>query len=560
MRQGEDRSADRITALAIGLLACVVYLNALPNDFTFDSIHVVQKNPLVKDGLWAVVSTHYWAGSSESGDLYRPVTMASYWLNYRLAGADPRLFNLVNILLHGAVTGLFVILASRLAGPAAGAAAGILFATHPVHTEAVASVVGRADLLAALFVIAAWLQRKRPVVSCLLFLCGLGSKESAIALPALLLAEDLIKGRGLTRRDAARYLPYVVPIAIFLIARSAVIGPPMSEGPFGDAPIAVRLMTAIEAMGHYIRLTVYPMKLSADYRYNQIPLVVSPLDPRLLASLVGIALCGILAWVTRRRQPAAALGILVFFAALAPVSNILIPIGVVLAERLLYLPSAGFCLAAGAGIALLVEATPLRRLAASRLAAACLVAALPGALFAARAWTRTPVWRSQLTLFEATVKTSPNSALAHINLGSVYQSLGRLEEAEAEYRRAIAIGPDRKGAHHNLGTVLEATGRVEEAIEVYREAVRIDPADWETATNLGRALLSRGRSREAIPVLEEAVKRAGDRPIPMGNLAAAYLHAGDPERARRLAERVLASHPGDAAALRVLDAIADRAP
>ena len=556
-----------MAALVAAALACAIFLNALPNDFTFDDLPIVSGNPLVTDGgLWPALSSHYWAGTAPAGNLYRPLTTASFWLNHRLAGSGPDGFHLINILLHGAVTALLYLLARRLADPPAAAAAAILFAVHPVHTEAVASIVGRADLLAALFVLAAWLLRRRPILSALLFLAGLLSKESAIVLPALLLVEDaILRRRGPERARPAAYAPHLAAIAVFLLLRAAVIGSPlvgrpMTPGSFAGVSASDRLLTAIAVIGSDLRLLIWPATLSADYGFNQIPIVTSPAAPGFLAGVAGLLVCAVLALATRRRAPAIALGILVFFAALAPVANVFFPIGVILAERLLYLPSAGLCLAAGAAIGLLLDALGAPRRPASRLAAACLVAAAPGALLAARAWTRTADWRDQRTLFEATVRASPDSALAHVNLGSVYQSLGRLQEAEAEYRRGIAIGPERKGAHHNLGTVLEATGRIEEAIAVYRDALRIDPTDWETANNLGRALLSLGRSPEAIPVLEQAVKQAGDRPAPMGNLAAAYLHAGDLEAAGRLAERVLASHPDDAAARRVLDAVRERAP
>ncbi|HET9480911.1 MAG TPA: tetratricopeptide repeat protein, partial [Candidatus Polarisedimenticolia bacterium] len=256
-----------------------------------------------------------------------------------------------------------------------------------------------------------------------------------------------------------------------------------------------------------------------------------------------------------------ALGVLWFFVALAPVSNLPFGIGVMMAERLVYLPSAGLCAAAGETIAILAASAARRigRGAPGRSwpvpGATLLVAALPAALFALVSADRTRVWRDELTLWETTCRNSPRSALAHVNLGSVHQYLGRLEDAEAAYRRAIMIAPNRPGPYYNLATVMEATDRPEDAIRMYREAIRVEPLDVKARNNLGRRLLAQGRSQEAIPVLEEALAIEPTALHAAINLGGAYLHQGDLTRADRIATDVLASRPGEPGALRLKAAI-----
>jgi Tfp pilus assembly protein PilF/uncharacterized membrane protein len=613
-------------------LACAVHLNGVGNQFTFDDTYIIAENPLVTGdgGLVRVFTSHYWTPVNPRGDLYRPLAIASYWINYRLAGPSPASFHLVNLLLHAAVTAVAWHLFLRLSGSAlAAACAALVFAVHPVHVEAVVSVVGRAELLSALFVAAAWLLRGRRWLSLLLFACGLLSKENAIVLPGLMLIEDLCsRGQRPGARAALRAVtPYLLLAAAFVALRILVLGFPLASGtgPFAGVSSHDRILTAVAVIGRYLWLLLYPSSLSADYSFNQMPIVSTALDAGFLAGAAGIALSLVFVWLLRRRAPGVALGIVVTFVALLPTSNLLFGTGVVMAERLLYLPSTGFCLAAGAAM----EWAASSAFVASRrrvTAAACLMTLLPVSLMAVRSFMRTRDWRDPVSLFEATVRSSPRSALArfglatayqgegrlqeaeleyrrsleispdraethynlaallaqsgrpseaieeyraairlepgnqqaHNNLGPLYEAQGKLDEAEAEYRSAIGAAPGRPGPYFNLGVLLEARGRVAEAIEAYRDEVRIAPRDSRALNNLGRLLVASGNASEAIEVLERAVEQNAAAATPAVNLAAAWLEQGDAARAEAIARRVLADHPGDAAAMRVLEAARKR--
>ncbi|HZE88435.1 MAG TPA: hypothetical protein VE404_02750, partial [Verrucomicrobiae bacterium] len=197
-----ETDRTRLAPLLVALLAVAVYAGAVRNGVVRDDYYIVAHNPLVtgERSPWLIPVSHYWAGTDGTGDLYRPLTIASYWLNARVAGMAPWSFHLVNVLLHGLAAALVTVLALRLtASLAAASVAGALFATHPVLSEAVASIVGRADLLAAIFVLGAWRLRDRRGISLLLFGLGLLSKESAIVLPGFLVAEDLVRGRARAR-------------------------------------------------------------------------------------------------------------------------------------------------------------------------------------------------------------------------------------------------------------------------------------------------------------------------------------------------------------------------
>ena len=611
--------------VAVAVLGCAVYLPALRAQFTFDDTYIIVDNPMVTGGatLGDIFTSHYWAGEDARGNLYRPLVVLSYRLNFLLAGLNPWSYHLVNLVLHGLISGMVLHLARRLTGSwGAATATAILFATHPIHSEAVVSAVGRAELMAAVCVVAGWLWRDRRALSLALFVCGLFCKENAVVLPALLVIEDMMRGR--LRRTLRSLAPYLIVTGLFLAGRLVFLDPSAGDphGPFVGVPAAHRILTALDVFGRYLRLLVWPVGLSADYSFDQIPTVTSLLAPGVAIGVIaGVALLAA-GWLARTSRPAILTGVLVFLAALAPVSNIVIVIGVVMAERLLYLPSLGLCLCAGVLLASLARlAGPGRQLVAG-----CLLVSVSVSIYTVLSWRRALDWRSPLSLFEATVRTSPRSALAHFglasayqglgrtdqaeaaflasaeiaphragtwfnlgtlyeatartsdaieayeravrndpgyqlalnNLGILYQAEGRLDEAEALYRRAVESGVKSAGPAYNLGTILEATGRGGESIAWYRQAIEADPSHVMSLNNLGRQLIIAVRPGEAVPYLERAVAIEPEGELPRINLAVALYETGELERAEALASAVLEKDPLFAPAETLLEKIRSR--
>ncbi|MFQ5701903.1 MAG: tetratricopeptide repeat protein, partial [Acidobacteriota bacterium] len=535
----------RLLTLGVFLLACGIYVPSLADRFVFDDIYIILQNPSVTGaaGLGHIFLSHYWAAQDALGDLYRPLTILSFRLNYLVTGATPWSYHLVNLLLHGAVTAVALRLLRRLTGSLAAAAAGaIVFATHPVHSEAVIGVVGRAELLAAVCVLSAWLCRDRPWLAWPLFACGLLSKENAIVLPGLLLAEDLVSGRFLRR--VKRILPFLAMAILYLAARFAILGPRIGaiEGPFSATSVAERISTALDVFTRYLWLMIYPAKLSADYSFAQVPTLASPLEPGALAGAGCVLGILTLAWWARRRCPGVTLGIAAFLVALAPVGNFFFGIGVVMAERLLYLPSFGLCLAAGAGLAMIAS-----RAARGRprwvFGATVGIVAIPAALFGLRAAERCSDWADSLALFQATVRTSPRSALAQFGLGAAYQERGRWEEARTAYRRSLSIAPDRAETHYNLGTLYEAMGDIPAAIGEYEETVRLAPRHKQAYNNLGILHQRIGGADSAEADYKRAVEVAPESAAPAYNYAVMLDEKGRFDEAIRWYRRSLEIDP-----------------
>jgi protein O-mannosyl-transferase len=478
--------------LALFALAVVVHANALGARFTFDDFGLVVNNPAVPDGtsLSAVLTL-----PSATGGAYRPLTILSYRLD-RLAGEGPAIAHAMNVVLHATTTVLVFALASRvLRTVAGGVVAAAIFAVHPVHTEAVTSVAGRAEVLAALFVLAtllASLAAERTgaahpfrwrVASLAAFACALLAKENAAA--AVGLVALLHRRRGGSRRVrhiAALLVPYVAMAGVFVLIRRQIVGglttgapPPFLDNPLAYADAATRIRTALVVLAQYGSTLAVPLRLSADESFDQVPAATSVLDVRFvgaLAALGGVTLV-LAAW--RRRAPALAFAGLFAAVAIALTANVAFPIGTIKAERLLYLPSVGWCLACG----WLLRRWPRGGVQAA--AGAALVLAL-----GMRTWVRNWDWHDEFTLFTATAIASPNSARAQENAGAVYGQGGRLDEAIAHYRRALAIDPGSRSAALGLAVASELAGRPDDAARWRAHAATLPAARDDLVHALAR--------------------------------------------------------------------------
>lgn len=423
--------------LAVGTCAVVVYVGALWNRFAWDDLYIVVLDPLVHSpsGLWRAFGVSYWAGNLNT-TVYRPLTVASYVVDWAAGGATAW-FHAVNLLWHAAASVMVAVLARRWAGGAAGLVAGMLFAVHPVHVEAVANVVGRNELMAALFTLVAVyaaLERGSVLWSTAAMAAGLLSKENAAVAPGLIAFAWLVGLRPLpSRRTLAAFAAsWVLVACAYGGLRWAVLhsyGGVTTVAPVfvGQSPLTVRL-TALAALADVARLLVFPLHLRGDYSPGERTAITSALDPRLVLGLLALAVWGsLLAFCWRRGRRVEAFGLGWVGIAYAPVANLLFPIGVLLAERTLYLPSAGLALAVGAWV---------KNLAPRRLAVLTGLVLVAGG---ARTALRVPVWRDNRAASLALLEDAPRSYRAWDYLGWEYLWAGKTAKALEAFRRAAEI-------------------------------------------------------------------------------------------------------------------------
>ncbi len=510
-------------------LATGIYANTLDGELFLDDRPAIIENTWVLAGdARAIFTAPSWWGSHTKITTWRPLTTWSFALNHALHGLDPRGYHLANVVLHAAVSVLLAAVLLRLVPTATALAAAVLFAVHPIHTEAVASVVGRAEVLSALGFFAAWWcflvadaarARRRPeptlaieIAGTALFALAMLAKENAITLLPVLVFVDLLtappggivarlRGRGV------RYAALVVVAVAFVVVRVRLSGeltpaiPPL-DNPLVTLPVASRWMTAIAVVAYYALRLVFPLWLSADYTAWQIAPVASPLDPRFLAGLALLLAVPAALWWSRKRDQPVALGLGLMTIPFLLIANLLFLIATIMAERWLYLPSAGFCLVAGA---LLVRATAGRQASPGLPPRLLVPLAVLVVLLGVRTWTRNPVWRSPMAFFTALVETAPRSSLAHTGHADALAAAGRHAEALAEYARALAIAPTNWRAEYNRGNALLANGDLAAAIAAYERTLALEPDHTKAMVNLGAAETRRGNHAAAIAWLRRAL-------------------------------------------------------
>jgi Flp pilus assembly protein TadD len=562
------------------LPAAVALLAALPSlgpGFIHDDHRLIEQNRLVQETgrLPEILARGYWTvDDRQVPNLYRPVTILSFALNRMTTGPGAFGFRVVDLLLHVLVTVLLYGVARRMLPPAgvafrgAALAAALLFAAHPVHTEALGLVVGRSELLMALFTLLSlvlFLDGRRGWALALLPLAFF-SKESGIAAPLLLLAAGRLRptaspdrlpaGRKQAEAGAGAMTSLTTPgfaaMALgvtlgCLVIRCFVLGGilPQAFTHFIDNPIAHlpwprSLFTALAALGREALLLVWPVPLSIDYSYASIPEAASLFDARalfggLVALLVGAGV--VVAW---KRFPAAAFALLLFALPLLPVANLLFPIGTILAERLLYLPSAGACLLAGLALAPWLEAerSGRRRIALAGLAIVTI-------LMAARGAWRFRDWRDDRTIFAAAIRLYPDNVRAQFNYGAASERTHDDGEAERAYRRAVAVWPQFSDAHYNLAGLLGRSGRWREAGEEYRAALAEQPGNVTYLVNAGHAAAQAGELARAQELLERAVGLDRSSAPGWTDLGAVRLQAGDAAGALAAWSEAARLAPGD---------------
>ena len=551
-RQGWRRHSWRL--FSIWALLLIAYSNSFQAGLVFDNSSVIGQDPRIRQATpqnIASILTGRYRYSTNTAGLYRPLTTFSYLLNYTVLGNGPRPagYHWGNLALHDANVALVYALGIAVFGETAPAwALAAIWGLHPLLTESVTNIVGRADLLAAFGVLAGLLCYVRAASAAgrqrLAWLAGmtaaqavgLFSKESAVVLPGLMLAYDLTWfDRTTWRMRAPAYGALALPFAAFFYLRGHLhlqMLVSFADNPLLNAGFWTARLTALNVIGKFLWLFLWPARLSADYSYNALPLfswrASSWEDAKALlaiaACLGAVLLASVLALRGRRAGKPMLFFLAFFFVAVSPTSNLIVFIGSIMAERFLYLPSVGLAGCAVAAIYMLGQRNPLRRLATVRVTWAALgVACLA---LAARTYARNFDWKDELSLWSSAVNVSPGSAKAHYNLGKALESLpGRLPEAIAEYQVSLQIDPDHADVHNNLANALLAVpGRLPEAIAEYQAALRMEPDRVEPHNNLANALAKiPGRLPEAIAEYRAALRIRPDNTEVHYNLANALL-------------------------------------
>lgn len=537
MRKPPDPRTEVVTTdwtaiLAVVGVALAASVAGIANNWAQDDLHLIMGNVRIHDlGNWrALLSSPFWP-SPYSQDLYRPLTSLLLAFEWAIGAGAPVVFRVVSYVLNVAVALQVFALGRRLMPRNIALAVALLFAVHPVHVEAVALGVGQGELivgLIALLMTTRYLDRRRTnsltwhdwaVLGALYVIASL-VKEQGFVLPGLLVFVELVFIQGAAgaraRQLAPGYAFLSALLALMLVLRSLVLGGDLAGSFTAEALVGLsmtgRALTMLRVVPQWVRLLAWPAHLQSDYSPQEL-IASSGLGPLeafgLLLLVAGLAT----AWFARRRAPVLSFGLAWCAVTLLPVSNVLVPSGIVLAERTLFLPSIGFVVAlGGVAAALWPRLIAMRPELVRDLGFACAALVVLGIL---RSAERQRVWRNEPYFAVRSVQDAPRSFRTQRGYGDLLFAIDKPGLALEAYRRAIALSPPGQAwrVRNNLARWFRMTGeRAQEVVEL-RASLASEPAQGDIRGYLVAALLALGQYGDAAGEADSAMARGGSATV-----------------------------------------------
>ena len=564
------------------MIAFGTYFPCLNGERIWDDHYLVEENPFFRSPVFSLEVFRKHLFSESLSTYYRPVQNLSYMPDYWLWGDSTTGYHCTNVLVHALAAWLLFLLLCRIVPtlwkPGAAASVGSFFIAsvwlvHPVHNAAVAYISGRADSLAAFFALLAWLawfrargangrmaQAACGILSALLFLLALCSKEIALVWALLFCLHTLLFERSLSRRGRMVSLSGLAAVvAIYAILHSL---PGLRAGAPGvvPEPFGGRVILALRALGDYCGLMFAPVRLMMERSLGPAEMYASrsgwwrSLAFEYLSILGAIALAAV-TWLCLHRGEGRSLrrfGALWFFVAFVPISN-LIPLNAEVAEHWIYTASIGFLLMLAGAVAMLPAR--VRQWSAALVPVAMLALAL-------RTNDRAADWANGETFARQTIASGGATPRLLTYYANELGRKGRLAEQEQVYRKMLVIYPEFIMARINLGVCLQKQGRKEEArplldIGHANMVVSTVPRNWNAALNAAGQMHKEGRSAEALALVREWMPANPDTWELAGFVGNVLRETEGPGRALAVVEKYahahwwhLPSHMGMASLLR----------
>uniref|UniRef100_A0A6I8PEM0 Protein O-mannosyl-transferase TMTC3 n=1 Tax=Ornithorhynchus anatinus TaxID=9258 RepID=A0A6I8PEM0_ORNAN len=618
--------------LIVGIVAAC-YWNSLSCGFVFDDVSAILDNKDLHPStpLKNLFQNDFWGtpmSEERSHKSYRPLTVLTFRLNYIFSKLNPASYHLLNVIFHAVVSVIFLKVCKLFLDGRSSEVASLLFAVHPVHTEAVTGVVGRAELLSSIFFLAAFLsytKSKGPdntivwtPIAATVFLVAVATlcKEQGITvvgiccvyevfvaqgytLPLLFTtAVQILRGKGSIPYSMLQTLLKLIVLMfstlLLVVIRVQVIQSQLPVFTRFDNPAAVSPTPARQMTFNYLLpvnawLLLNPSELCCDWTMGTIPLIESLLDVRNLATLIFFGFLGSLILFSLRYPGDSSKTVLMALCLMVlpfiPASNLFFPVGFVVAERVLYVPSMGFCILVAHGWKKLSSKSVLKKLSWVCLSIVVFTHALKTVH---RNWD----WESEYTLFMSALKVNKNNAKlwnnvghaleneknferalkyflqatyvqpddigAHMNVGRTYKNLNRTKEAEAAYliakslmpqiipgkKYAARIAPNHLNVYINLANLIRTNeSRLEEADQLYRQAISMRPDFKQAYISRGELLLKMNKPLKAKEAYLRALELDRNNADLWYNLAIVYIELKDPPEALQNFNRALELSP-----------------
>ena len=541
------------------LASLLAYFNGIDGEFVFDDIPLVSTDAFYSNCDTSTLDCWkrcYWRKGMEIGQ-YRPITLCSFLWNARLTGLHSPSFRIVNMLLHALIALLVLKMASNIGlNRKTAVFAALLFAVHPLHSEAVIPATGRAELLCALFVMLGLLAHAKyslfsragacdaetskncpfcsiltKLAAPLFFILACWSKENgAVLLPLCLLYDicfrtNIDDWKTVFNKNRPSPIPLLAilrnyagfAVALAIVAGTRVIGtgslvPKVAgrgifiDNPICDASFFVRILTAFHVQGLALLKFIWPATLSHDYSFAQITPISSLTDPlAILAMIILIALPFIVVrMVSPAKRPIAVFLWLAYLISILPAANFIVPTGTIFGERLCYLPSVWLCFIVTLTAFCFLERLE-RRFTSNRffIPEILISFAILAAIF--RTSVRTEDWKNTQTLAVSAVAASPLSVKSWNNLAVEFAHEERFEEAIAACDRATAIKPDYQRAIKNKIYYLIALKKYDKAEKELAKVLKNGSDDPDMFNKMAGLLARKGRLKKAVKLLKHSL-------------------------------------------------------
>ena len=600
---GGESGKIRIYGLIIAFLGFALYANTLGHQYCLDDANAITQNWVVQQGVKGIPTifkTAYRYGFwTAPGTLYRPLSLATFAIDWQIAPNKPFLGHLINVLLY-ALSGwvLFQVLLRLFKTSSAllPFLAGLIFIAHPIHTEVVANIKSRDELLALLFsLLAFWmvLNYLREGKSWQLgaaigvFFLGFLSKESTITMMAVIPAALFLFEKTPFKKIALVTGGLSIAAVAYLAARQSVLGNIGGlEGVLAIDNVLVtasgpaeKYATAFSIVGRYFGKLIFPHPLSADYALAEIPLV-SWAHPLAWGSLILLGLMGAFMAFRYKKEPVVAFSLLIILATLSIYSNLVIMIGSAFAERFLYVPSIGFAL---------LVAYLLTRFLENKKSILWGITGVIVLLYSVKTFSRNPDWENFYSIYKSDVKHAPNSARMHywygnevmkeeylkatdpvkkeefINLaiseletairihpeyasalgqlGLAWYRKGDNKKAREYYLKAIELKVGDAKVYNNLGVIYGMEGNHPEARKWFQTAIQIDPRYVDAYKNLGTTFIFEGNFDQSIQTLNKGLEYDPNLAELYLYLGVAWQNKGDKNKANEYAEKAYQLKP-----------------
>lgn len=539
-----------------GLIALVVFLvfaNSLLNTFLWDDEQFIVKNAFLTSPtfLGKLLTENIVSGAGLVSNLYRPLQSLTHFFDVQVWSYRPWGHHLSTILFHVAASVAVFRLLARLYPVWPAAIATLLFAVHPLQSEAVAYTCGRGDALAILFISLGLLAcHRHPWLGFLSALCAMASKEYGVLFPVLLFLYERANGQPVPWK---RHLPFWGLSGIYVLARLTIFNFKDTLN-FYDRPnvltehITYRLYTYLTTLPKGLFLWLWPSELHHERSWS---VYTSLLIPRVwLSLLVVLALVGAAVWCWKRVRPIA-IGIAWFFIATVPTSNVIVLINALFYDHWFILPGLGLIIAVGYGLSrALGGPSPIRH---------TITALSLGILVACSTLTvrHNRIWRTPVTLYTHILSQEPRSAKIHNNLAMAYAEEGQFDKAIQLYHQAIALDDTFPETHHNVGNAYLNLGDETRALEAFERAVAMNPRFHHSWVQLGMIHLRRHDLEQAAAAFTRTIEAYPYAAEAYLGLAQVRRAQGDVQAAHEAVEsglRILPNHPALQAAREQLHA------